>query len=108
MAQRMKMRGALGVVVLGRARDAGEISKMGFPVWSRGQSTVGAGAQAIPWTVDGDIQYMGTRIQPVSVTRWSDGAACSGTVADIDVRVISCLRIRMKAWLSFQEESWMR
>ena len=45
MAARMKYLGAQGIVVDGRVRDLATLRELGFPVWSRGTSIIGAGAQ---------------------------------------------------------------
>ncbi|KAL4881725.1 hypothetical protein BJY04DRAFT_207474 [Aspergillus karnatakaensis] len=46
MAARMKVLGIKGAVVSGRIRDLSEIQGSGLPVWARGTSTVGTGAEA--------------------------------------------------------------
>ncbi|PYI34711.1 DlpA domain protein [Aspergillus indologenus CBS 114.80] len=46
MALRMKHRGVTGAVVNGRVRDRAEFAECGLPVWARGTSTVGSGAEA--------------------------------------------------------------
>ncbi|EFR03843.1 DlpA domain-containing protein [Nannizzia gypsea CBS 118893] len=59
MASRMKVRGAKGAMVNGRVRDLAELRSLGFPVWARGTSTVGTGAEAkaafrnVPICIDG-------------------------------------------------------
>ncbi|KAI9752999.1 MAG: hypothetical protein M4579_005384 [Chaenotheca gracillima] len=42
MAMRMQSLGAQGVVIDGQARDMAELRQIGFPVWARGTSHVGA------------------------------------------------------------------
>ncbi|RAH43266.1 RraA family protein [Aspergillus brunneoviolaceus CBS 621.78] len=46
MALRMKHLGVKGAVVNGRVRDLAEFMECGLPVWARGTSTVGSGAEA--------------------------------------------------------------
>ncbi|GKT57807.1 DlpA domain-containing protein [Colletotrichum tofieldiae] len=64
MAVRMKVRQAKAVVVVGRARDLGELASTGLPIWTRGLSTVGAGAESTPWAVQVPINVDGTVIAP--------------------------------------------
>ncbi|KAK2049820.1 DlpA domain-containing protein [Colletotrichum somersetense] len=64
MAVRMKVRQAKAVVVVGRARDQGELASTGLPIWSRGLSTVGAGAESTPWAVQVPIDVDGTVVSP--------------------------------------------
>ncbi|KAF2400900.1 RraA-like protein [Trichodelitschia bisporula] len=56
MAARIAARGVRGVLVDGRVRDLGEIRGTGIPVWSKGVSTVGAGAQTKAWAVGCEVQ----------------------------------------------------
>ncbi|RFU27711.1 hypothetical protein B7463_g8611, partial [Scytalidium lignicola] len=61
MAIRMKILGAKGVVIAGRARDMGEIGQAGIPIWARATSIVGTGAATtahamqVPLNIDGTI-----------------------------------------------------
>ncbi|WYZ37893.1 hypothetical protein EsH8_II_001399 [Colletotrichum jinshuiense] len=64
MAVRMKVRQAKAVVVVGRARDLGELTSTGLPIWARGLSTVGAGAESTPWAVQVPLDVDGTVINP--------------------------------------------
>ncbi|KAF9876181.1 DlpA domain-containing protein [Colletotrichum karsti] len=64
MAVRMKVRQAKAVVVVGRARDLDELTSTGLPIWSRGLSTVGAGADSTPWAVQVPITVDGTVVNP--------------------------------------------
>ncbi|KAI5298387.1 hypothetical protein KEM55_003450, partial [Ascosphaera atra] len=59
MALRMGVLGARGVVVGGRVRDVEELGESGLPIWSRGTSTVGSGAESKPGAreVPGDIIF---------------------------------------------------
>ncbi|KAF2193850.1 RraA-like protein [Zopfia rhizophila CBS 207.26] len=60
MAARMKYLGAQGVVVDGRVRDLVGLGELGVPIWSRGTSIIGAGAESkfharnVPVTI-GDV-----------------------------------------------------
>ncbi|KAJ4295206.1 hypothetical protein N0V90_007216 [Kalmusia sp. IMI 367209] len=45
MAARMKHLGAQGVVVDGRVRDLVTLAETGLPIWSKGTSIIGAGAE---------------------------------------------------------------
>ncbi|KAF6811038.1 DlpA domain-containing protein [Colletotrichum sojae] len=64
MAVRMKVRQAEAVVVVGRARDLSELTSTGLPIWARGLSTVGAGAESTPWAVEVPITVDGTVVNP--------------------------------------------
>jgi regulator of RNase E activity RraA len=66
MAARIAKLGAKAIVVDGRVRDVGEMEGRGIPVWSRGVSTVGAGAQAKAWAVNVEVQVGETVVEPVS------------------------------------------
>ncbi|PKX92680.1 RraA family protein [Aspergillus novofumigatus IBT 16806] len=63
MAVRMKVLGVRGVLVNGRVRDLAEINECKLPVWAKGTSTVGSGAEAkpgardVPVDVGGDIIF---------------------------------------------------
>ncbi|KAF2465489.1 DlpA domain-containing protein, partial [Lindgomyces ingoldianus] len=46
MATRMKVLGAQGIIVDGRVRDLGALGGLGLPVWSKGTSIIGAGAES--------------------------------------------------------------
>ena len=45
MATRMKILGAQCIVVDGRVRDLITVGELGIPVWARGTSVIGAGAE---------------------------------------------------------------
>ncbi|KAL1598985.1 hypothetical protein SLS60_008131 [Paraconiothyrium brasiliense] len=45
MAERMKVLGAKGIVVDGRVRDLVALAATGLPIWSKGTSIIGAGAE---------------------------------------------------------------
>ncbi|KAF2197044.1 DlpA domain-containing protein [Delitschia confertaspora ATCC 74209] len=45
MGRRMRELGATGVVVNGRVRDLKALEGLGMPIWSRGTSIIGAGAE---------------------------------------------------------------
>ncbi|KAL0941918.1 DlpA domain-containing protein [Colletotrichum truncatum] len=64
MAVRMKVRQARAVVVVGRARDLDELTSTGLPIWARGMSTVGAGAESTPWAVQVPIDVDGSVVNP--------------------------------------------
>ncbi|PYH45264.1 DlpA domain protein [Aspergillus saccharolyticus JOP 1030-1] len=65
MALRMKRLGVQAAVVNGRVRDLAEFGECGLPVWARGRSTVGSGAEAVavarnvPVDVGGVVVYPG-------------------------------------------------
>jgi regulator of RNase E activity RraA len=56
MAARMKAMGVKGVVVDGRVRDLSTLRELSVPIWSRGTSIVGAGAEAKAWAVGGEVE----------------------------------------------------
>jgi len=64
MATRLKVRGASGLVVDGRVRDLGEMVGLGMPVWARGTSVIGAGAQTKPWATDVPLTIGNTLVEP--------------------------------------------
>ncbi|TVY15398.1 4-hydroxy-4-methyl-2-oxoglutarate aldolase [Lachnellula arida] len=64
MALRMRMRGAVGVVVLGRVRDLVELESTGLPIWSKGTSIVGTGAEAKPHAIQIPLDINGTIVKP--------------------------------------------
>lgn len=66
MAARMTKMGARAIMVDGRVRDVGEMKRQGIPVWSRGISTVAAGAQAKAWAVNVGVHVGETLVEPVS------------------------------------------
>ena len=67
VAARIKKLGAAGVVVDGRIRDLQEIrvGLEGFPVFSKGTSTVGAGAESKAVQVGGEIEIEGCKVRQV-------------------------------------------
>jgi regulator of RNase E activity RraA len=66
MAVRMKVLGAKGVVVDGRVRDLEAVKDLGIPVWAKGTSIVGAGAEAKAWAMNVPIVVDNAVVQPVS------------------------------------------
>jgi regulator of RNase E activity RraA len=66
MAVRMKVLGAKGVIVDGRVRDLEAVKELGIPVWAKGTSIVGAGAEAKAWATNVPVQFEHTIVEPVS------------------------------------------
>ncbi|KAI1932755.1 hypothetical protein LOY94_001458 [Ophidiomyces ophidiicola] len=64
MASRMSAIGAKGVIVNGRVRDLNELRNSGLSIWARGQSTVGAGAEAKPGARNIPIRVGGVTVFP--------------------------------------------
>ncbi|KAL4908157.1 hypothetical protein BDW74DRAFT_97687 [Aspergillus multicolor] len=64
MAVRMKALGVKGVVVDGRIRDLSEIQGASLPVWAKGTSTVGTGAEAKPGLRNVRIDVGGVSVEP--------------------------------------------
>ncbi|KAL4999644.1 hypothetical protein BDV10DRAFT_184035 [Aspergillus recurvatus] len=64
MAVRMKSLGIKGVVVDGRIRDLSEIQGASLPVWAKGTSTVGTGAEAKPGLRNVRIDVGGVSVEP--------------------------------------------
>ncbi|KAI9889911.1 MAG: hypothetical protein M1814_004634 [Vezdaea aestivalis] len=62
MALRMKVLGAVAVVIDGRARDLVELDQIGLNVWSNGTSTVGAAAEAVPDAINVPIIIGGVEV----------------------------------------------
>jgi regulator of RNase E activity RraA len=66
-ALRIKRRGGVGLVVEGRVRDRAEMEELGMPVWARGTSIVGAGAECKAWAVQVPLRMNGLEIHPGDV-----------------------------------------
>ncbi|KAJ9666587.1 hypothetical protein H2201_003246 [Coniosporium apollinis] len=68
MATRMAKLGAKALVVDGRVRDMsclwGVAQEGGCPVWSRGTSTIGAGAEAKAHAVSVPVTVLGVKVHP--------------------------------------------
>jgi regulator of RNase E activity RraA len=64
MAVRMKYLGIRGVVVNGRIRDLSEIQGCSLPVWARGTSTVGTGAEAKAGLREVRVEVGGVGVEP--------------------------------------------
>ncbi|KAM5445555.1 hypothetical protein MaudCBS49596_007375 [Microsporum audouinii] len=64
LASRMKVKGAKGAIVNGRVRDLAELRNLQFPVWARGTSTVGAGAEAKAALRNVPISIQGVTVSP--------------------------------------------
>jgi regulator of RNase E activity RraA len=67
MAARMKHLGALGIIVDGRVRDLSTLRDLNVPVWSRGSSIVGAGAETKAWAVGEEVHIGHCFIRPGDV-----------------------------------------
>ena len=63
----MKMLRARGLVVDGNVRDLEAMAGLGIPVWSRGTSVIGAGAQSKAWSVNVKVHVDHTVVEPVSL-----------------------------------------
>ncbi|KAJ5482765.1 hypothetical protein N7539_006211 [Penicillium diatomitis] len=64
VATRMGVLGAKAAVVNGRVRDVREMQLRGFPVWARGTSTVGTGAEAKAVARDIPLNIGGVHVSP--------------------------------------------
>jgi regulator of RNase E activity RraA len=64
MAERMKILGAEGIVVDGRVRDLVALAETGLPVWSKGTSIIGAGAETKFHACEVPVQVGETIIEP--------------------------------------------
>ncbi|KAF7176995.1 hypothetical protein CNMCM7691_004536 [Aspergillus felis] len=64
LAVRMKVLGVRGVLVNGRVRDLAEINECKLPVWAKGTSTVGSGAEAKPGARDVPVDVGGVTVSP--------------------------------------------
>ncbi|PYI22495.1 DlpA domain protein [Aspergillus violaceofuscus CBS 115571] len=64
MALRMKHLGVTGAVVNGRVRDRAEFAECGLPVWARGTSTVGSGAEATAVARNVAVDVGGVVVRP--------------------------------------------
>jgi len=64
MAVRMKYLGVQGVVVDGRVRDLAELQGCGLPVFAKGTSTVGSGAEAKSGQREVPVVIEGVAIAP--------------------------------------------
>ncbi|KAK0782362.1 hypothetical protein LTR91_006499 [Friedmanniomyces endolithicus] len=77
VATRLKLRGVLGAVIDGRARDIVSCGALcadgGFGVYSRGLSAVGTSMEAKPWAVDVPLMIGGVRVEPGDVLCADEG-----------------------------------
>jgi len=64
MALRMKMCNAKGVIVGGRIRDVEELKSTGLPIWAKGLSIVGTGAETKAHALNVPVEIEGTRVTP--------------------------------------------
>jgi len=64
MALRMKVCNAKGIVVGGRVRDIEELKSTGLPLWAKGLSTVGTGAETKPHALNVPVRIEGTLVNP--------------------------------------------
>ena len=64
MATRMKHLGAQGIVVDGRVRDLVSLAELGLPVWSKGTSIIGAGAETKVHALDCPLKIGETDVKP--------------------------------------------
>jgi regulator of RNase E activity RraA len=64
MAERMKVLGAQGVVVDGRIRDLVALADTGLPIWSKGTSIIGAGAETKLHACEVPVRVGETVIEP--------------------------------------------
>ncbi|KAJ4360574.1 uncharacterized protein N0V89_001140 [Didymosphaeria variabile] len=64
MAQRMKVLGAEGIVVDGRVRDLVALAETGLPIWSKGTSIIGAGAETTFHAREVPVRVGETIIEP--------------------------------------------
>ncbi|KAL5377717.1 hypothetical protein DPSP01_009641 [Paraphaeosphaeria sporulosa] len=64
MAERMKVLGAQGVVVDGRVRDLVALAETGLPIWSKGSSIIGAGAETRLHAYEVPVRVGETVIEP--------------------------------------------
>jgi regulator of RNase E activity RraA len=64
MAARMKHLGARAIVVDGRVRDLVALADTGMPVWSRGTSVIGAGAETKFYAKEVALKIGDTVVQP--------------------------------------------
>lgn len=67
MALRMVKLEAVGVVVDGRIRDIHELEATKLPIWAKGTSTVGAGAESKAHAVNVPIIIEGVEISPADL-----------------------------------------
>ncbi|KAL5391237.1 hypothetical protein PMIN06_009764 [Paraphaeosphaeria minitans] len=64
MAARMKVSGAQGIVINGRVRDLVALAETGLPIWSKGTSIVGAGAETSFHAREVPVQVGETVVEP--------------------------------------------
>jgi len=67
MAARMKYLGAQSIIVDGRVRDLAALGELSVPVWSRGTSVIGAGAESKFWAKQVKIKIGEVEIEPGDV-----------------------------------------
>ncbi|KAF2020759.1 DlpA domain-containing protein [Aaosphaeria arxii CBS 175.79] len=88
MAARMKYLQARGIVVDGRVRDLGTLRELGLPVWSRGTSIIGAGAETKFHAKEVPVKIGNVTVEPgdiIMVDYEENGAVVvpSGKVDDV-------------------------
>lgn len=64
MAARMKHLGAQGIVVDGRVRDLVALNNTQVPIWSKGTSIIGAGAETTFHARNVAVRIGGTTVEP--------------------------------------------
>lgn len=64
MATRMKYLGVQGIVVDGRVRDLVSLAELGLPIWSKGTSIIGAGAETKVHALDCSLKVGETNVKP--------------------------------------------
>jgi regulator of RNase E activity RraA len=67
MAARMMYLGAQSIIVDGRVRDLAALGELGIPVWSKGTSVIGAGAEAKFYAKQVKIKIGEVEIEPGDV-----------------------------------------
>lgn len=67
MALRMKVLQTKGIVVSGRVRDIEELKSTGLPIFATGMSTVGTGAETVPWSLNVPITVSDIKVNPGDV-----------------------------------------
>lgn len=101
LAEAALQRGLAGVVIDGCCRDAAELRRMGFPVWSRGLAIRGA-AKTAPGTLGQTVQFGGCPVSPGDLVVADDDGICIVPRAEID-SVLAGTRARLA-----QEQSLRR
>lgn len=101
VATRLKVRGVVGAVIDGRARDivsCADLCKDGkFQVWSRALSSVGTSLEAKPWAVNVPLTIGGVEVKPGDILCADEGEQVMTVIPREKLKDVMALLPRFKA-----------